>query len=57
MSLWLQVAAGLALAYGLWRMFRLLRPGIAPAAAAAVICASWFPPPTGTAISTTLCAT
>jgi len=38
-SLWLQVAAGLALAYGLWRMFRLLRPGIAPAAAAAEVAA------------------
>ncbi|MEN9812185.1 MAG: hypothetical protein RL479_871 [Verrucomicrobiota bacterium] len=34
MSLWLQLAAGVALAYALWRMFRLLRPGIAPEVAA-----------------------
>lgn len=34
MSGWLQLAVGLVLAFGLWRMFRLLRPGIAPAAAA-----------------------
>ncbi len=35
MSGWLQLAVGLLLVFGLWRMFRLLRPGIAPAAAAA----------------------
>jgi len=34
LSGWLQLAVGLVLAFGLWRMFRLLRPGIAPAAAA-----------------------
>jgi rhodanese-related sulfurtransferase len=33
-SLWLQLAAALALAFALWRMFRLLRPGIAPEVAA-----------------------
>jgi rhodanese-related sulfurtransferase len=33
-SLWLQLAAGVALAFALWRMFRLLRPGIAPEVAA-----------------------
>ena len=34
MSLWLQLAAAVALAFALWRMFRLLRPGIAPEVAA-----------------------
>jgi rhodanese-related sulfurtransferase len=34
MSAWLQVAAALALAFALWRLFRLLRPGIAPEVAA-----------------------
>ena len=34
MSGWVQVVLGLALAYGAWRMFRLLRPGVGPADAA-----------------------
>jgi rhodanese-related sulfurtransferase len=33
-SEWVQIALGVVLAYGAWRLFRLLRPGVAPAEAA-----------------------
>lgn len=39
MSGWVQVVLGLALAYGAWRLFRLLRPGVGPAEAARAVAA------------------